>query len=45
MNQAMLTNMFNIDFNIFRDSLRINSEQLLKTLNDNLPEMNLKELE
>jgi hypothetical protein len=33
------------NFNIFRDSLRLTSEQLLKTLNDNLPDMNLKELE
>jgi hypothetical protein len=34
-----------VDFNIFRDSLRLTSEQLLKTLNDNLPDMNLNELE
>ena len=34
-----------IDFNIFRDSLKLTSEQLLKTLNDNLPDMNLKEFE
>jgi hypothetical protein len=34
-----------IDFNIFRDSLRQTSEQLLKTLNENLPDMNLREIE
>lgn len=34
-----------IDFNIFRDSLRNNSQQLLKTLQENLPDMNLKEIE
>lgn len=34
-----------IDFNIFRDSLRVTSQQLLKTLQDNLPDMNLKEIE
>ena len=34
-----------VDFNIFRDSLRVNSEQLLRTLNENLPEMNLREIE
>jgi hypothetical protein len=33
------------NFNIFRDSLRLNSEQLLRTLEENLPEMNLKEIE
>ena len=35
----------NIDFNIFRDSLRITSEKLLKTLHENLPDMNLHEIE
>lgn len=34
-----------VDFNIFRDSLRVNSEQLLRTLNENLPDMNLREIE
>jgi hypothetical protein len=34
-----------IDFNIFRDSLRNTSEALLRTLQENLPEMNLKEIE
>ncbi len=33
------------NFNIFRDSLRQTSEQLLKTLNDNLPDMNLKDID
>jgi hypothetical protein len=33
------------NFNIFRDSLRLNSEQLLRTLQENLPEMNLREIE
>jgi hypothetical protein len=33
------------NFNIFRDSLRFQSEQLLKTLNENLPDINLKEIE
>lgn len=33
------------NFNIFRDSLRITSEALLRTLNENLPDMNLKEIE
>lgn len=32
-------------FNIFRDSLREHSEKLLATLNENLPDMNLKEIE
>ena len=32
-------------FNIFRDSLRKASERLLETLNDNLPDMNLKDIE
>lgn len=32
-------------FNIFRDSLRKTSEKLTETLNDNLPDMNLKEIE
>lgn len=36
---------FSIDFNIFRDSLRNTSEALLRTLQENLPEMNLKEIE
>jgi hypothetical protein len=34
-----------LDFNIFRDSLRNTSEALLRTLQENLPEMNLKEIE
>lgn len=33
------------NFNIFRDSLREHSEKLTKTLIENLPEMNLKQLE
>lgn len=33
------------NFNIFRDSLRNTSEALLRTLQENLPEMNLKEIE
>lgn len=32
-------------FNIFRDSLRKASERLLETLNENLPDMNLAEIE
>lgn len=32
-------------FNIFRDSLREASERLHETLNENLPDMNLKEIE
>jgi len=32
-------------FNIFRDSLRDASDRLLETLNDNLPDMNLQEIE
>jgi len=32
-------------FNIFRDSLRQASERLLETLNENLPELNLQEIE
>ena len=33
------------NFNIFRDSLRFTSEQLLRTLQENLPDMNLREIE
>ena len=32
-------------FNIFRDSLRHASERLLETLNENLPDLNLQEIE
>lgn len=32
-------------FNIFRDSLRKQSEKLMTTLNEHLPDMNLKEIE
>ena len=32
-------------FNIFRDSLRDASDRLLVTLNDNLPDMNLQEID
>lgn len=31
-------------FNIFRDSLKKNSLKLLETLNENLPDINLKEI-
>ena len=33
------------NFNIFRDSLRETSQMLLKTLQENLPDMNLREIE
>lgn len=33
------------NFNIFRDSLKNHSEQLLEKLNENLPDMNLEQLE
>ena len=32
-------------FNIFKDSLRAHSEKLLETLNENLPDLNLQEIE
>lgn len=34
-----------LDFNIFRDSLRQTSEKLLRTLQENLPDVNLKDIE